>query len=233
MPPVLSNEKIHDCILYQDGSLIILNKPAHIPVHPGPKGGENLEDYLPALQGENAMAPVLCHRLDRDTSGCLVLGRHQKALKKMGKLFRENQVDKTYWAIVEGSVEASSGTIDLPLSKRTEDKRSWWMKVNHKNGKEAVTDYKVLGRSDHMTWLELKPQTGRTHQLRVHCEAIGHPIIGDAIYGNGPKHSPVPTLHLMAQSVRFQYQVSKDDISVSAPPPPHMLDKLRMCGLVN
>lgn len=229
---VLSTEKIKDCILYQDSSLIILNKPAHIPVHAGPKGGENLEQYFEALRGENAMAPVLCHRLDRDTAGCIILGRHQKALKKMGRLFRENQVEKTYWAVVQENIPDGQGRIDLPLSKRAEDKRSWWMKVNHKNGKEAITDYKVLGRGQNMTWLELKPQTGRTHQLRVHCQAIGHSIEGDAIYGQGPKHSPVPTLHLLARSVRFQYQDSKDAIEITAPPPEHMLGKLKECGYI-
>lgn len=227
---ILSNEKIKDCILYQDGSLIILNKPPHIPVHAGPKGGENLEQYFPALQGENAMPPVLCHRLDRDTAGCLILGRHLKALKKMGRLFRENQVDKTYWAIVEGKIKDDQGTIDLPMSKRSDDKRSWWMKINKANGKPAITHYRILGRGDNMTWLELKPETGRTHQLRVHCQAIGHPIIGDAIYGNGPKHSPVPTLHLLARSVSFQYQDSKPRFEFTAPPPAHMQLKLEDCG---
>ncbi len=227
---VLSNEKIKDCILYKDSSLIILNKPAHIPVHAGPKGGENLEHYFPALQDDNAMPPVLCHRLDRDTAGCLVLGRHQKALKKMGRLFRENQVEKTYWAIVEGNVKNETGTIDLPMSKKSSDKRSWWMKVNHKDGKKAITHYTVLGRGENMTWLELKPETGRTHQLRVHCQAINHPIIGDAIYGNGPKHSPVPTLQLLARSIEFQYQASKDIIDIVAPPPGHMIKNLSLCG---
>ena len=227
---ILSDGKINDVILYQDSSIIILNKPAHIPVHAGPKGGENLEQYLPALQGDNSFTPALCHRLDRDTAGCLIIGRHQKAMKKMGKLFRDNQVDKTYWAVVEGHVKDDTGTINLPLSKRSKDKRSWWMKVNHENGKEAITDYKVLGRGDNMTWLELKPQTGRTHQLRVHTHAINHSIIGDTIYGNGPKHSPVPTLHLLARQVSFQYQDSKDTINVTSPPPTHMIENLKACG---
>jgi len=225
---ILSNTRIHDCILYQDSSVIILNKPPHIPVHPGPKGGENLEDYLGALQFDNAMPPALAHRLDRDTSGCLALGRHQKALKKMGRLFRDNEIKKNYWAVVEGRVEQNQGTIDLPLSKRSKDKRSWWMKVNHKEGKPSITDYRVLGRTQDLTYLELNPQTGRTHQIRVHLQAIGHPILGDSIYGNGVKHSPVPTLHLMAQRLIIPYQDSKPVIDVTAPAPTHMQDTLNL-----
>jgi len=230
MLSILSKEKILNAILHQDGSIIVVNKPPHIPVHAGPKGGENIEQHLHHLQFGLSEIPALAHRLDRDTAGCLILGRHKKGLKKMGRLFRENQVQKTYWAIVEGDVKKDTARIDLPLGKRSKDKRSWWMKVDHEEGQQAITDYTVLGRSQGLTWLELKPQTGRTHQLRVHCEAIGHPILGDSIYGNGVKHSPVPTLHLLARAVTIPLQITKDPITVTATPPDHMLDKLNACG---
>ena len=151
----------------------------------------------------------------------------------MGRLFRENSVQKTYWAVLEGELKDDQGVINLPLSKRSKDKRSWWMKVNKEEGKESITEYEVLGRGDGMTWVAFYPKTGRTHQLRVHAQAIGHPIIGDAIYGNGPKHSPVPTLDLLARRVVFNYQDSKEPIDVAAPPPPHMMGHLEKCGYEN
>ena len=226
---ILTNTHMEDLILHRDGLILILNKPPHIPVHAGPKGGENLEQYFNQLQFGLPQPPALAHRLDRDTAGCLVLGRYRKALKKMGRLFRENRVDKTYWAVLEGSLAEDMGTIDLAMAKRSKDKRSWWMKVDP-DGQEAITHFKVLGRDKNMTWVEFKPETGRTHQLRVHAEAIGHPIIGDSIYGNGPKNSPVPTLHLLAREITIPLQVTKDPITVTAPAPDHMVDKLKACG---
>ncbi|MGM0422264.1 MAG: RluA family pseudouridine synthase [Pseudomonadota bacterium] len=169
----LTGPEIENRLLHRDGLILILNKPPHIPVHAGPKGGENLEQYFHHLQFGLPQPPALAHRLDRDTAGCLVLGRHKKALRKMGKLFQENRVDKTYWAVVEGLIEQDTGRIDIPLSKKSKDKRSWWMKPDFETGLESITDYTVLGRGDNMTWLELKPLTGRTHQLRVHLQAIG------------------------------------------------------------
>jgi tRNA pseudouridine32 synthase/23S rRNA pseudouridine746 synthase len=225
---ILENTNMEDLLLHRDGLILIINKPPHIPVHAGPKGGENLEQYFGQLQFGLPQPPALAHRLDRDTSGCLVLGRHRKALKKMGRLFRENRVDKTYWAVLEGSLAEDMGTIDLAMAKRSKDRRSWWMKVDP-DGQEAITHFKVLGRDKNMTWVEFKPETGRTHQLRVHAEAIGHPIIGDSIYGNGPKNSPVPTLHLLAREITIPLQVTKDPITVTAPAPDHMVDKLKAC----
>ena len=225
---ILKDTNMEDLLLHRDGLILVVNKPAHIPVHAGPKGGENLEQYFDQLQFGLPNPPALAHRLDRDTAGCLVLGRHKKALKKMGRLFRENRVDKTYWAIVEGQLPEDAGTIDFAMAKRSKDKRSWWMKVDP-DGQEAITHFKVLGRSDNTTWVEFKPETGRTHQLRVHAEAIGHPIIGDSIYGNGVKHSPVPTLHLLAREITIPLQVTKDPITVTAPVPEHMIDHLKSC----
>ena len=204
----LNADTVEDLILHRDGLILVINKPPHIPVHAGPKGGENMEQYFSHLQFGLPHPPALAHRLDRDTAGCLVLGRHKKALRKMGKLFQSGNVEKTYWAVVEGNVESDSGTIDLPMAKRSKDKRSWWMKTDP-DGQEAITAYRVLGRGNNMSWLELAPKTGRTHQLRVHTQAIAHPIIGDSIYGNGPKHSPVPTLHLLARSIKYSRKLFK------------------------
>ena len=127
--------------------MLVIDKPAGFAVHRGPKGGESLEDYFDALRFGLPRAPALAHRLDRDTSGCLVLGRHRKALAELGSLFKRGRIGKTYWAVVEGGPEADEGRIDLPLG-RLDDTRGWWMKPDPA-GQPAVTTWKVLGRRLH------------------------------------------------------------------------------------
>jgi tRNA pseudouridine32 synthase / 23S rRNA pseudouridine746 synthase len=132
-------------LLYRDGLMLVIDKPAGFAVHRGPKGGESLEDHFDALRFGLPRAPALAHRLDRDTSGCLVLGRHRKALAQLGRLFKNGSIDKTYWAVVEGAPDADEGVIELPLG-RLDVTRGWWMK-HDPNGQPAVTKWKVLGRS--------------------------------------------------------------------------------------
>ncbi len=132
-------------LLYRDGLMLVIDKPAGIAVHRGPKGGESLEDHFGALRFGLPRAPALAHRLDRDTSGCLVLGRHRKALATLGKLFKTGAVGKTYWAVVEGGPAEDEGRIDLPLGRRDES-RGWWMKPDP-DGQPAVTTWKVMGRT--------------------------------------------------------------------------------------
>jgi tRNA pseudouridine32 synthase / 23S rRNA pseudouridine746 synthase len=131
-------------LLYRDGLMLVIDKPAGFAVHRGPKGGESLEDHFDALRFGLPRAPALAHRLDRDTSGCLVLGRHRKALAQLGKLFKTGAIDKTYWAVVEGAPDTDSGVIDLPLG-RLDVTRGWWMKHDPK-GQPAVTRWKIMGR---------------------------------------------------------------------------------------
>jgi len=212
-------------ILYRDALILIIDKPPGIAVHAGPRGGENLEQKLDVLRFGLPKAPRLVHRLDRDTSGCLVLGRHPKALRKAGKLFAEGRVDKTYWAIVEGAPPADSGTVDLPLAKKT-PKHGWKMVVAD-DGQKAVTDYRVMGKSGGRTWLELKPHTGRTHQIRVHCQSLGCPVVGDPIYGKGGLNDP---LMLQSHAIALPLYPSRPPVAVEAPPPPHMVGLLKACG---
>jgi tRNA pseudouridine32 synthase/23S rRNA pseudouridine746 synthase len=282
-------------LLYRDALMLIIDKPAGFAVHKGPKGGESLEDHFGALRFGLPRAPSLAHRLDRDTSGCLVLGRHRKALAELGRLFKQGRVGKTYWTVVEGGPTEDEGRIDLPLG-RLDESRGWWMKPDPQ-GQPAVTTWKVLGRRDlpapadvnlspvsatayppplwgrdregggnnHMTrdhppphpcpsrgegadrasgegnelspssrssqltWLALEPLTGRTHQLRVHCAAMGWPIVGDTIYGNAPR-SGGPGLHLHAREVVVPLYKNRTPINVSAPVPLHMHATLQACG---
>lgn len=214
-------------LLYRDGLVLVIDKPAGLPVHPGPKGGETLTDHLDHLRFGLPRRPEAAHRLDKETSGCLVLGRHPKALAKVGALFAANAVEKVYWAVVEGGPEAEAGEIDLPLAPKSPD-RGWWMKVDPQ-GKPSRTLWRVLGRGAGLTWLDLRPVTGRTHQLRVHCAAMGWPILGDAIYGTAPRFGG-PGLHLHARSVSLPLSAKKEPILVEAPVPPHMAEAVAACS---
>jgi tRNA pseudouridine32 synthase / 23S rRNA pseudouridine746 synthase len=214
-------------LLHRDGLALIVDKPAGLPVHRGPKGGDNLEDHFDQLRFGLPRAPALAHRLDKDTSGCLVLGRHRKALDRLGKLFKSGHVEKTYWAVVEGGPEADEGEIALALS-RLDAERGWWMRVDP-SGLPASTRWRVLGRGAGLALLELEPRTGRTHQLRVHCQAMGWPILGDPIYGHG-RRDGAPPLHLHARRIAIPLQEGKPPVAAEAPAPEHMLAAIRTCG---
>jgi tRNA pseudouridine32 synthase/23S rRNA pseudouridine746 synthase len=219
-------------LLHRDGLMLVVDKPAGIPVHRGPKGGENLEAYFDALRFGLPRSPALAHRLDRDTSGCLVLGRHRKALQRLMQLFKQGRIEKTYWAVVEGDPATAEGEIDLPLGRLDAD-RGWWMKPDPL-GLPSQTRWRVLGRGASpqgkpLAFAELEPLTGRTHQLRVHCAATGWPILGDAVYGSG-KAEGAPRLHLHARRVVVPIDKHKPPTSVEAPVPEHMKAALRACG---
>ncbi|MBV1700450.1 MAG: RNA pseudouridine synthase [Hyphomicrobiales bacterium] len=222
----MTPEELNARLLYRDGLMLVIDKPAGIAVHRGPKGGDNLEAHFDALRFGLPRNPALAHRLDRDTSGCLVLGRHHKALEKLGLLFKQGKISKTYWAVVEGNPEADSGLIDLPLG-RLDATRGWWMQVDPL-GQPAQTRWQVLGRAGGHSWLALEPLTGRTHQLRVHCAAMGWPILGDPVYGNKPA-DPLP-MHLHARQIIVPISANKEPIHVEAPVPAHMRVQMATLG---
>ncbi|CCE10876.1 putative RNA pseudouridine synthase (Uracil hydrolyase) [Bradyrhizobium sp. STM 3843] len=239
-------------VLHRDGLMLVIDKPAGIPVHKGPKGGPNLEASFDALRFGLPRPPVLAHRLDKETSGCLVLGRHRKATASLGLLFKHGKISKTYWAVVEGGPTEDEGTIELPLGRRNAE-RGWWQKPDPE-GQPAITKWRVLGRSSsranvqadssssaatpsrpggevtqNLTWLAMEPVTGRTHQLRVHAAAMGWPIVGDNIYGNGPRFGE-PRLHLHAREISIPLSKNKPPVQVTAPVPAHMMERLQQCG---
>jgi tRNA pseudouridine32 synthase / 23S rRNA pseudouridine746 synthase len=232
-PKEMTPEEMVSRLLYRDGLMLVIDKPAGFAVHNGPKGGISLQDRFDALRFGLPRSPSLAHRLDRDTSGCLVLGRHRKALAALGKRFKNGEVGKTYWAVVEGVPDTDEGVIDLPLG-RLDVTRGWWMKPDP-NGQPSVTKWTVMGRDPtrSLAWLALEPLTGRTHQLRVHCAEMGWPILGDNIYGNAPRNAALfggPVLHLHAREVVVPLYKNRDPIKVTAPVPAHMRAALTQCG---
>lgn len=223
-------EDIQSRVLFKDSLMLVIDKPPGIVVHPGPRGGPSLEDFFGGLKFGYKETPQLAHRLDRDTSGCLILGRNERALRKLGRLFETGQVKKTYWAITEGRPEAEEGTIDLPL-KKVKEPKGWSMapaKPGEDGAQKAVTDYRVMKhlRNDR-AWLELYPRTGRTHQLRVHLKSIGCPILGDWLYSGGDERPPegeFPTLHLHARSLEIPLYPDNPPVTVAAELPEHMVE---------
>jgi tRNA pseudouridine32 synthase / 23S rRNA pseudouridine746 synthase len=226
----LTAQDILDRILYRDADMLVLDKPAGIAVHKGPKGGVTLDAFLPDLAFGDAELPQLAHRLDRETTGCLVLGRNKAALKRLGGFFADGRIAKTYCAICCGVPKDDAGRIDLPLARRSHDKRSWWMKVDPA-GDPAFTRYRVLARADGLAFLALQPETGRTHQLRVHSAAMGWPIAGDRIYGGDRAMATSRALQLHAVRVAIPQRRDQPPIRVTAPLPSAMSDFLAGLGL--
>ena len=206
-------------ILFRDQRFVVLDKPAGLAVHAGPSGGPSVEDWFPELSRRRD-GPWLVHRLDADTAGCLVIALRKAALVAAQQLFASGQVRKVYWAVVNGAVPGDEGTVDAKLRRVT--RPAGWLMVADPAGQAAITDWRVLGRGNGLTWLEMRPRTGRTHQVRVHCAVLGTPILGDDRYGQGPAN-----LHLLARSIHVPLD---PPVTAVAPPPPQMLAALERCG---
>ncbi len=218
---ILTPEDLLSRVIYRDDLIIVLNKPQGIPVHPGPRPAPSLEDGFEYLKFGYYETPHLAHRLDRDTSGCLILGRNQRALKKLGRLFESGRIKKTYWAIVHGGPKEESGIVDGYLEK-IKTAKGWYMKVSGKNpqSQHAVTEWKVIKRGQEKSFMEFHPKTGRTHQIRVHCQHLGCPIVGDWVYGPPAKEGEtLPLLHLHARSIEIPLYEGKSPLVISAESP--------------
>jgi tRNA pseudouridine32 synthase/23S rRNA pseudouridine746 synthase len=207
-------------ILFQDQRFVVLDKPAGLAVHAGPSGGPSVEDCFPQLSRRKD-GPWLAHRLDADTSGCLLIALRRAALQEAQALFASGAVRKTYWAVVHGEVIGDGGVVTSRL-RRVTGPQGWRVVVDPTAGLAAVTAWRVLGRTGGLTWLELEPKTGRTHQVRVHCATLGTPILGDGRYG-----APAGGLHLLARSILLPLD---KPVGATAGPPRHMLTALEQCG---
>jgi tRNA pseudouridine32 synthase/23S rRNA pseudouridine746 synthase len=202
-------------ILYEDGEALVINKPAGLPIEQPRAGGLSLENHSESLKLGFARAPVPVHRIDTDTSGCLLMARNPKALKRFHAAFEARAVEKVYLGIVAGPVEGEEGTIAIALTKISSAEKGWWM-IPAKKGKDAVTHWRKLVERGGKTLVEFRPETGRTHQIRVHAEhGLGHPLLGDPVYGNG-KSAKRTMLHARALIIARE---GKPPISAVAPLP--------------
>jgi tRNA pseudouridine32 synthase/23S rRNA pseudouridine746 synthase len=201
-------------VLFIDGEALVIDKPAGLAVHPGARTPESLEDYLGALRFGFRRPPLPVHRLDRDTSGCLLLARNPKAHKRFQRAFEERKVGKTYVAVLDGVPDMATGTVDLALEKVSTAETGWRM-VPDPAGRPAVTHWRVAEVRDGRAVILFTPETGRTHQIRVHAsDGIGIPIAGDPVYGRGKG----PML-LHALSLRVD-RGDKPPVEATAPLPP-------------
>jgi 23S rRNA pseudouridine955/2504/2580 synthase len=220
-------------VLYQDEQVIVLDKPHGLPVQGGPGITRHLDGMLDALRlgGDR---PRLVHRLDRDTSGVLLLARTPGVAGKLAALFRGRDVKKTYWAVVMGRPVPPEGVIDASLVRvgGAHGGRTALAERDDPDAARAITDYRTLDAAGKkLAWLELAPLTGRTHQLRVHCAELGTPILGDDKYGGEatrPEGFPA-MLHLHARALSFPHPAG-GTLSVAAELPPHMRETFRMLG---
>ncbi len=225
-------EAIRDAILYRDDDVIALNKPPGLAVQGGTGTSHHLDGLLDALRFEAAERPRLVHRLDKDTSGVLLLARSAQAAGKLASAFRAKTTRKTYWAVVVGVPRPHRGRIDLALSKLPG--RAGEKMAPDEEGLSAITYYSVIEHAAaKAAFLALMPVTGRTHQLRAHCVAIGTPILGDGKYGGaGAQLAGVPddrALHLHARSIVLPHP-RRGTLSVVAPLPPHMVETWQFFG---
>lgn len=206
-------------VLFRDDVLIAVNKPSGLAVQGGSKTSRHLDGMLDALRFEAAEKPRLVHRLDKDTSGVLLLARDAATARQMTAQFRHRDVEKIYWALVAGIPAPGEGRIDLPLLK-TPGQGGEKMRPAKEGGQSAVTEYAIVDQAGQkVAWLSLNPLTGRTHQLRAHCAALGTPIIGDGKYGG--KAAFIPGLagkpHLHARSVTFPHPKTGERMEITAP----------------
>jgi tRNA pseudouridine32 synthase/23S rRNA pseudouridine746 synthase len=187
-------------ILFEDGEALVIDKPGGLPLDTPRAGGPSLEDRLDELKLGFQRHPAPVHRLDRDTSGCLLLARNPKALKRFSAAFEEKLVQKRYLGIVAGTLTEEEGTIALNLSKVSTVKDGWRM-IPAKKGKPAVTHWRKLDEKNGLTLVEFRPETGRTHQIRVHAASgLGHALLGDPVYGSS-KGAPRTMLHAAGLTV--------------------------------
>ena len=210
-------------ILYEDDDIIVVNKPKGMVVHPANGNPDGTlvnavmaicKDSLSGIGGE--IRPGIVHRLDKNTSGAIIIAKNDKAHINLSEQLKNHEIKKTYIALVRGVVKENNATINMPIGRSKKDRKK--MDVD-KNGKEAITHFKVLKRYKDCTLLEINIETGRTHQIRVHLSHIGYPIIGDEVYSNGKNKWNIVGQCLHAKSLDFKHPITEKNMHIEAPIP--------------
>lgn len=221
-------------ILYEDKDIIVVNKPKGMVVHPANGNPDGTlvnaimsicKDSLSGIGGE--IRPGIVHRLDKNTSGAIIIAKNDKAHINLSEQLKNHEIKKTYIALVRGVVKENNATINMPIGRSKKDRKK--MDVD-KNGKEAITHFKVLKRFSDCTLLEINIETGRTHQIRVHLSHIGYPIIGDDVYSNGKNKWNIEGQCLHAKSLDFKHPITKKEMHIEAELPEYLKKILEELG---
>ena len=233
--PNILPEEIPLDILYEDDSLMVVNKPKDMVVHPsaGHTSGTLVNAVLFHCKGNlsginGIMRPGIVHRIDKDTTGTLLICKTDTCHRILAEQLKVHSITRRYRAVVQGNLKDDEGTVEGPIGRHTTDRKK--MAINYKNGKEAITHYRVLERFGNATYIECRLETGRTHQIRVHMASIGHPLLGDTTYGSSknPYHLQGQALHAMV--LGFLHPVTNEYMEFTAPLPEYflkLLEKLR------
>ena len=229
----LKAQKIPIEVIYEDSDIIVVNKPKGMVVHPANGNPDGTlvnaimaicKESLSGIGGE--LRPGIVHRLDKDTSGILIVAKNDKAHINMSEQIKEHLVEKTYIALVRGIVKENEASINMPIGRSDKDRKKMAVK---KNGKEAITHFKVIKRfpKHNCSLLEVKIETGRTHQIRVHLSHIGYPVIGDEIYSNGKNEWNISGQCLHAKSLKFNHPITNKEMILEAKLPEYLDDIIK------
>lgn len=227
----LKAEDIPIDIIYEDEDIIVVNKPKGMVVHPANGNPDGTlvnalmsicKDSLSGIGGE--IRPGIVHRIDKDTSGLLIVAKNDKAHLCLSEQIKNREITKKYVALVRGVIKENDATIDMPIGRSTKDRKKMAVR---KDGKKAVTHFKVLQRFNGYSYLDIKIDTGRTHQIRVHLSEIGYPIVGDTVYSNGKNPFGVEGQMLHAKSLDFKHPITKEQMHLEAPLPEYFENVLK------
>ena len=223
-------------VVYEDDDVIVVNKPTGLVVHPAPGHPDgtlvnallhHCGDSLSGIGGEKR--PGIVHRIDRDTSGLIIAAKNDAAHLALAEQLQDHSLYREYEAVVVGNLREDSGTVDLPIARHPTDRKK--MAVNHLNGRRAVTHWTVLARYPGYTHIQCRLETGRTHQIRVHMAALGHPVLGDPVYGGQRKGFPeLAGQCLHARRLTFRHPRTGEQVTVSCPLPDYFQAVLTRCG---